>query len=147
VDSIFMMPHLGVLSKVHEQSATEVFNKDCLVMLGHCIAPLGEGKEGVNVVKVKIEADGGTSEKTLKYGDLELVSIPQDKKTKVIVHPEKGFDVGNGKGKPVDVTLTGGAVGLVIDARGRPFTLPDDKKKRIDSLKKWFKAVGMYPDG
>ena len=30
VDSIFMMPHLGVLSTVNEQAATEVFVKDCL---------------------------------------------------------------------------------------------------------------------
>ncbi|GAH46233.1 unnamed protein product, partial [marine sediment metagenome] len=41
VDSIFMMPHLGVLSTVHEESATEVFEKDCLLPLGHCIAPAG----------------------------------------------------------------------------------------------------------
>lgn len=45
VDSIFMMPQLGVLSQVHEQAATEVFDKDCLIRLGTCIAPIGNAKK------------------------------------------------------------------------------------------------------
>ena len=45
-DSIFMMPHLGVLSQVHSQAATEVFEKDCLIYLGTCIAPRGTAKLG-----------------------------------------------------------------------------------------------------
>ena len=146
VDSIFMMPHLGVLSTVHEQSATEVFNKDCLVPLGYCIAPVGEGREGVNVLKVKIEDEKGTTEKTIKFGEVELIPLPVDKKIKIILHPERGFDVGNGKGKVVDTVLQGGVVGIIIDCRGRPFILPEDKKKRIELFNKWFKAVNMYPD-
>jgi uncharacterized protein (TIGR01319 family) len=41
VDSIFMAPHLGVLSTVNPRAATEVFEKDCLIFLGTCIAPRG----------------------------------------------------------------------------------------------------------
>ncbi len=145
VDSIFMMPHLGVLSTVHEQSATEVFNKDCLVPLGYCIAPVGEGREGVNVLKIKIEDDRGVNEKSMKYGDLELIQLPVGKKAKITIHPERGFDAGNGKGKAIDTVLDGGVVGILIDCRGRPFALPDDRNKRIGALNKWFKAVDMYP--
>ncbi|MEO0094609.1 MAG: glutamate mutase L [candidate division WOR-3 bacterium] len=145
VDSIFMMPHLGVLSTVHEQSATEVFNKDCLVPLGYCIAPVGEGREGINVLKVKIEDEKGTDEKMIKFGEIELIPVPLDKKVRLILHPERGFDVGNGKGKVVETVLQGGVVGIIIDCRGRPFILPEDKKKRIELLNKWFKAVNMYP--
>ena len=43
VDSIFMMPHLGVLSTVNEQAATEVFVSDCMIYLGTCVAPQGRG--------------------------------------------------------------------------------------------------------
>src|SRR5215831_4317647 len=43
-DSIFMMPHLGVLAQVHPQAALEVFEKDCLIYLGTCIAAKGAGK-------------------------------------------------------------------------------------------------------
>ncbi len=47
VDSIFMMPQLGVLTEVQPKAATEVFEKDCLIHLGTCIAPVGEAKKAV----------------------------------------------------------------------------------------------------
>ena len=46
VDSIFMMPHLGVLAQVHEQAATEVFKRDCLIHLGTCVACRARPKSG-----------------------------------------------------------------------------------------------------
>jgi hypothetical protein len=148
VDSIFMMPHLGVLSTVHEQSATDVFDKDCLIPLGYCIAPVGEGKENAPVIKTRIEIENGeVIEKNMKFGEIALVPLALEQKAKVIMHPEKSFDVGSGKGKVVDSTLTGGIVGLVIDCRGRPFALPDEKKKRMESLNRWFTAMNMYPNG
>ena len=53
VDSIFMMPHLGVLSTVDERAATEVFERDCLIYLGTCVAPerRGEGRRGLPPVR------------------------------------------------------------------------------------------------
>src|SRR5205823_14916738 len=46
VDSIFMTPPLGVLSTVHEEAATQVFERDCLILLGGCVAPFGAGRPG-----------------------------------------------------------------------------------------------------
>src|SRR5574339_663445 len=46
VDSIFMAPQLGVLSSVHEEAATQVFERDCLVRLGAVLAPIGSAKPG-----------------------------------------------------------------------------------------------------
>lgn len=145
VDSIFMMPHLGVLSTVHERSATEVFTKDCLIPLGYCIAPVGEAKENANVMKITVNDGSRTVENTMKYGEMTMIPLGIDKKARVVCRPEKGFDVGNGRGKPVEADIAGGAVGLIIDCRGRPFSLSDDKKKRIEALNRWFKALDMYP--
>ncbi|UCF69807.1 MAG: glutamate mutase L [candidate division WOR-3 bacterium] len=146
VDSIFMMPHLGVLSTVHEKSATEVFNKDCLVPLGTCIAPVGEGKENVNVLTLKIEhSEGKAEEYSAKYGEVKMFPLEVGKEAKVILHPEKSFDVGDGRGKEVHTTLKGGIVGIVLDCRGRPFRLPQDTRKRIASLNSWFAATALYP--
>jgi len=147
VDSIFMMPHLGVLLTVHERSATEVFDKDCLIPLGPCIAPVGEGKEGTEVLKVNIKySTGKEEEKTIKYGEIVLCPFPKDTdNAQIELRPTKGFDVGEGRGKPVQTTVRGGIVGIIIDCRGRPFQLPEDKNKRIDMLKKWFDAMNMYP--
>ena len=70
VDSIFMMPQLGVLSSIHEKAAIEVFNKDCLIHLGTCIAPLGEGKDGDVMMDYSFKVDGKDIQGKLKHGEL-----------------------------------------------------------------------------
>lgn len=147
VDSIFMMPHLGVLSTVHEKSATEVFNKDCLIPLGFCIAPLGIGKEGQKVITIKFQGkDEKPKEVVVKFGEIKLLPLSQQEEVKIMLHPEKGFDVGEGRGKSLEATVSGGVVGLVIDCRGRPFNLPENKGKRMEKLNEWFAAMNLYPE-
>jgi hypothetical protein len=138
VDSIFMMPHLGVLATVHEKAAMEVFEKDCLVRLGSCIAPVGTGKDGSPCVCVKI----GDTEKKVNFGDIAV--LPLEEKAEAEITPERGFDVGEGRGKKVIQEIKGGEVGIIIDARGRPFKLPESKKERISKLGKWFDALEVY---
>jgi len=142
VDSIFMMPQLGVLSTVNEKAATEVFNKDCLVRLGTCIAPVGTGKEGTPCVNVSI----GDKKIDVNYGDMALTPLGVAEKKEVLITPTKKFDIGAGKGKFLKKVIEGGVVGLIIDARGRPLHLPEDEKKRIDALKRWDKALEIYPE-
>jgi len=142
VDSIFMMPHLGVLSTVHERSATEVFEKDCLIRLGTSIVPVGtSAKEGQVVVTVNI----GDKTYQVKYGEMKLIPLGLGETVEAEIIPAKGFDVGAGKGKPVTTKLEGGVVGIIIDGRGRPLTLPEDHGKRIAKLKEWFTELDVYP--
>lgn len=143
VDSIFMMPHLGVLSTVHERSATEVFDKDCLIRLGTCIAPSGNiRKEGEKILTINLE--GKTIE--LRAGDTKLIPLGLGKRVKVEIIPSKGFDVGAGNGKPLSTEIEGGVVGLILDGRGRPLKLPEDKNKRIRKLNEWFTELNLYPN-
>ncbi|NDC39295.1 MAG: methylaspartate mutase, partial [Proteobacteria bacterium] len=44
VDSIFMMPHLGVLASVHPAAAQEIFTHDCLVHIAYGIAPVYDSR-------------------------------------------------------------------------------------------------------
>ena len=147
VDSIFMMPQLGVLSTVHPRAAKEVFEKDCLIRLGSSVAPVGPGKEGTTMLRVSLEMPGGKKEEiTVPFGSLKLVPLPEGQTAKAMLRPEKSFDVGAGKGKEREVTLRGGVVGLIFDGRGRqPFGLPEDRIKRIAKLGEWNEALDIYP--
>src|SRR4029079_7135645 len=58
VDSIFMAPQLGLLSTVHEEAATQVFERDCLIRLGAVLAPIGGGKPGQACVTIELAAPG-----------------------------------------------------------------------------------------
>ena len=139
VDSIFMMPHLGVLGVHHYQAAKEVFEFDCIVPCGHCIAPVGLAKEGEPCVTIRGD---GISE-TVKFGDIKVIPLGRGEKKRVSVEPARGFDVGAGKGKAVETELEGGMVGIMIDARGRPFNLDLDATNRVAKLRAWLQAMNL----
>jgi hypothetical protein len=142
-----MMPQLGVLSTVHPRAAKEVFEKDCLIRLGSTVAPVGPGKDGVTALRVTLEMPGGKNEEiTVPFGQIRLVPLDLGETAKATLRPEKGFDVGEGKGKERVVTMKGGVVGLIFDCRGRqPFRLPEDRAARIAKLNLWNEALGIYP--
>jgi uncharacterized protein (TIGR01319 family) len=149
VDSIFMMPHLGVLSKINEKAATEVFEKDCLIYLGPCISLTNSGKHGSHCLDCSITySDGKKTEESLSFGEIKVFELKEGEKAEVEISPDKKFDLGEGKGKKLIKEVVGGVVGLVIDARGRPLSLDSSKGKEplSERLPKWIKAFDAYPD-
>ena len=147
VDSIFMMPHLGVLSTVDEQAATEVFVKDCLVYLGTCVAPMGQGKDGERCLEYTITFQGNRAAEngTLAFGELRLIPLAVTEQANIELRPAKGIDVGEGKGNAGTRSLKGGVVGILLDGRGRPLQLPTDQQARVAALTRWYNAVDLYP--
>ena len=144
-DSIFMMPHLGVLASVHERAAMEVFEKDCLVVLGTCIAATGRGKTGKPCFKYTM-AGGTSASGELMFGELELVALGVGETAEVEVHPSRGFDLGNGPGRSVKKTVKGGTVGIVLDARGRSLALPEEEEMRQQYLQNMVEKMSLYEE-
>jgi uncharacterized protein (TIGR01319 family) len=146
VDSIFMMPHLGVLSTVNEQAATEVFVKDCLVPLGTCVSPNGVGKIGEPCFSYRLLLpEERVEEGTLSGGDIRLLSLGVDQEAAVELTPARGFDFGAGDGKKITGKVRGGVVGLILDARGRPLSIAKDEAARVQQLQAWARTVELYP--
>jgi uncharacterized protein (TIGR01319 family) len=151
VDSIFMMPHLGVLTTISDKAATEVFEKDCIIYLGTCVAPVGNAREGDKALSYKMTMpDGTVIDETLNYGDIRLHKLGLDKdglpvEVQIEATPTRAFDLGEGHGRTVKKKVRGGVVGVVIDARGRPLLTTPDRAKRIEQIVKWTKEMDCYP--
>lgn len=146
VDSIFMMPHLGVLSQVSEEAAIQVFERDCLVHLGTCIAPVGLFAEGKPCLRIRFKLpDGREIDDEVRFGEMRLYPLGVGERVKVYLKPRRGFDVGAGKGDEVEAEVEGGVVGLIIDARGRPLQLERKTPNRVDKLLSWIRALKAYP--
>jgi uncharacterized protein (TIGR01319 family) len=139
VDSIFMMPHLGVLSTVNARAATQVFERDCLVRLGTSVVPVGEAKPGQAILTVRLE---GRSEEILRAGELRRIPLGAGESVKAVLVPARGLDVGRGRGQRHEVTLRGGEVGLVFDGRGRPIVSAAPTTRA-----QWATALEAYPVG
>ncbi len=171
VDSIFMMPQLGVMANIEKKeleasakdAAITVFHKDCLVKMGTCVAFGGVPKKPGKVMDVEITMpDGNKITKEYNLGDLDLIALGVDEKAAIVVHPAKKLDVGAGPGKKLECEVEGGVVGLVFDARGRRYgvgtdstgkqyregsiPIPEDEHERVEALKKWHKAMDVYPE-
>ena len=98
---ILWMPHLGVLASVHPRAAMEVFERDCLVYLGTCIAPNGQPKPGQPVCHYTFEGELQESGE-LRGGEIIRLRLDVGQIAQVVLQPARGFDVGSGPGR-VDV--------------------------------------------
>ena len=143
VDSIFMMPHLGVLSTVDERAATEVFERDCLIYLGTCVAPVGEGKDGEVCLQYEIDLPVGRQTGQLQVGQLQWMSLADGEEVEVSLQPARRWDVGAGPGQALNARVRGGVVGLVLDGRGRPIQMAADQDRRRQ-ISDWQQALNLY---
>ncbi len=151
VDSIFMMPQLGVLSSVHPEAAVHVFERDCLIRLATAIAPVPsssriESLKDTTAVTVDLTMpDGEQITETVSFGEITRVPLEEGQMAQAVIRPARGWNVGGGPGRSVEVEVQGGVVGVVIDARGRPLYLSEDVEQRRQQLLSWIEALDVYP--
>jgi uncharacterized protein (TIGR01319 family) len=141
VDSIFMMPQLGVLAQVLPEAAMEVFERDCLIFLGTCVAVKGQPRPGRPALRLRIPELG--LEKTCLGGQMEVIPLPEGKEVEAEIEPVRPLDVGSGPGRALRTKLRGGVVGLMIDCRGRPLPWPTTRQERIEASKKKHLVFGV----
>mgnify|MGYP001227850156 FL=1 len=146
VDSIFMMPQLGVLSTFHEKAALEVFNKDCLIKLGTCISPCSSYNKGKLLFEYDINIDGKSYNGEIKAGELRLISAKLGKyQCKIKVNGN--IDIGNGPGKDFEGTINGGEVGIILDGRGRKINFETNHNDRVNQIIDWSLSTNEYNKG
>jgi len=145
-DSIFMMPHLGVLAEVHPKAAVEVFERDCLIYLGTCVAARGQGKAGRPCFSYSIRGETLNESGAMAVGDLALLPLGPDETATIACEPAKGFDLGAGPGRRIEKVIRGGTVGVVLDARGRPLILPERREECQATIARWVERMELYPD-
>ena len=143
VDSIFMMPQLGVLSTLHEQAALEVFHKDCLIKLGSCICPIGQYKKNQELFSYIISRENNKYEGVIKSGDLILLALPNEEYDCTLI-PNANVDLGFGKGNEFEGVVYGGEVGVVLDGRGREIIFSEDNNNRINQILNWSNKSNEY---
>jgi uncharacterized protein (TIGR01319 family) len=142
VDSYGILPALGVLA-VHEPlAAVQTLEGNVLTSLGWVVVPYGKGQPGQKMLQVIMETEGTELEVEVEYGTIETLPLASGKSAKVTLQPMRRVDIGFGPGQGHTVTIRGGAVGLVIDARTRPLTLPVKDDERQTLLRQWLWGIG-----
>jgi hypothetical protein len=143
MDRYALLPALGLLAVQNPKLVVQVLNGGVLEDLGWVIAPTGRGQAGEMVLNVRMESPGtGTLQIEVAYGTLEVLPLAPGQTAQLTLQPARRLDVGAGPGRARKVTVHGGTVGLIIDARGRPIQLPEDEDARRSRVQQWLWDVG-----
>lgn len=144
LDQNNLVPSLGAAAEVNAILAVQVIESGALLNLGTVISPVGNARPGTPVVRVKITHDSGEEQKLdIKQGSLETIPLPVGQAARLHVQPLHRYDVGmGGPGRGGSLRVVGGALGVVIDARGRPLQLSNVPARRQEMLKKWLWTLG-----
>jgi len=145
LDHASLLPQLGALASLHDFAAAQALARDGLLKLGTVIAPEGTSREGAMALRLNIEYDDGQSlSLEVPYGSLEVVPLAAGRRAVVEMRPSSQFDVGLGrKGKGATTELDGGVLGIIVDARGRPLSLPEDGEKRRAKIRDWTSELAL----
>lgn len=140
-----LIPAVGAAAGLLPMITVQVLESGSFVSLGTVVSPVGHARQGRPVMRVRVEPEGGgeMSEGAVRFGQIVLLPLRQGEHARLTVRPESGFDVGfGGVGKAGALRVAGGALGVIIDARGRPLELSKDPVERQQMNLKWLKEVG-----
>ncbi|HBY96949.1 MAG TPA: hypothetical protein DEP84_23880 [Chloroflexi bacterium] len=142
-DRVGLVPAIGVLAEAAPAVAADLLSGPLLESLGTVIVPAGSARPGAEALRFRMTfPDGGGYNVNVEYGRIYREWLPAGQTTRLALHPARGFDIGFGPGKPAEITVRGGLVGLVIDARGRPLPLEGDLAARRARAQQWWSEMG-----
>ncbi|MBN2555633.1 MAG: glutamate mutase L [Anaerolineales bacterium] len=140
-----LTPALGAASAPLPMAAVHVLESGSFASLGTIVSPYGKARPGQRVLRVQLEPESGanTISGEVRMGQLAVLPLSQGAHGRLTLRPERNIDVGfGGPGRAGALRVAGGAVGLIIDARGRPLRLPKDASQRRELQEKWLWDIG-----
>src|SRR5512147_2980112 len=143
LDQNNLLPLLGVAASRSSYLPVQVIESGAFIGLGTVVSVIASGNYGDQVLRARLSYSDGTETRAeVKFGGLEILPLPSGQSGRLSLQPARRADAGLGAGKSGVVPVTGGALGVVIDARGRPLQIPSDPVRRRELMKRWSYAVG-----
>jgi MutL protein len=138
-----MLAMLGAASQVNSLLPVQAIDAGALSYLASVISPVSNANYGTPIVRAKLIRDDGTEMTSeIQMGNLQVLPLESHHTARLQLRPLKRADVGLGPGKAGEVDVNGSAIGVVIDARGRPLRLPTDSAKRQSLMQNWLATLG-----
>lgn len=135
---------LGAVADVNPMLPVQVIESGSFLSLGTVVSPASRAQMGSPILKVHlVPEDGKESNAVIRQGTITTIPLSIGQPARLYLHPIGGANLSLGAaGKAAGFRVTGGILGLVIDARGRPIRMPRDEVQRRELVKKWFWMLG-----
>lgn len=139
-----LLPLLGAASVTNSILPVQILESGAFQSLGTVVSVVANTNSiGALIARARLTYDNGTETLAdVKFGNLEVLPLPQGQTAKLSLQPQRGVNVGFGAGRGGSVPVSGGTMGVVLDGRGRPLILSEDAGRRRDNIKKWLWTVG-----
>lgn len=143
LDQNNLLPLLGAAAEANHLLPVQVLESGAFMSLGTIVSVISSASYGTPVLRARvIYEDGSDAYAEVKHGGLEILPLGMGQTARLTLQPMQRSDIGNGPGRNATLQVTGGVMGVVIDARGRPLALPEDPVRRRELIKKWLWLVG-----
>jgi hypothetical protein len=136
---------LGAAATINPTLSVQVLDSGTFSNLGTVISPVSNARMGTPVLRVQmtLKDSGDEIKLDVKQGSLEVLPLSPGQIASLYLRPYHRADIGMGPGKGGSLKrVVGGALGVVIDARGRPLQLSDDAARRQEFMRKWLWTLG-----
>ena len=139
VDAAAVLGPLGSLPDDEIAEGLSLLGEDLLVPLGTAVVSRG-GEPGRVAMRVTVHRDGWPDRAPieLRSGQLQVVQLARGQEAEISVELGYGVSLGAPRRSPrIQARVSGGAVGLILDARGIPIGLPRRADDRREVLAGW----------
>ena len=147
IDTASVLGPLGTLPDDEIREGIGLLAEDLLMPLGTSVISRG-GEPGRVAMRVTVHRPGWPAAAPIEVrtGQLQVVPLARGQEAELTIEPGDGVTLGAGRRSPrIQALATGGAVGLILDARGIPIVLPrrgDDRRAMVAS---WRDALAREP--
>lgn len=134
---------LGAIAEINSLLPVQVLESTAFVNLGTVICPISASRPGTKIMRVRLQYETG-EEIACDVSQGSLLALPLETHQTAQVHLQALRRVElepRSKGGLGSFMVTGGACGVVIDARGRPLRLPANPGKRCELHQQWEHAL------
>ncbi len=143
LDQNNLLPLLGAAASQNNILPVQVLESGAFLSVGTVVSPVVTAKYGTPILLGKLTYENGVEARVeLKYGSLETLPLQSGEVGKLAIQCLRGANVGFGPGRGGTIPVSGGALGVVFDGRGRPLDLPSDPVRRRELIKKWNWTIG-----
>lgn len=145
MDQNNLLPALGAAASRNSVLPIQVLESGAFLGLATVVTPYINTRLGTPTLRVRlVNQNGNESQLEVKHGALEVIPLPVGQSGRLYLQPLHHTDVGFGPGRTREdgILITGTALGVVIDARGRPLRFPADPVRRRELIKKWLWTLG-----
>ncbi len=134
-DRFGVLPALGSAAAVNPAMVVQVLESGVLTNLGTVISPEIKAKPGEPALRVRLnEEDGPEKLYEICQGDIVRLPLTVNKPAKLTIKPLKHMEAFPGS---KNLRVVGGELGVVIDLRGRPLSIPSDPETRRKTYLHW----------